>query len=224
MRPKLLDLFCGAGGCSRGYYDAGFDVVGVDCTEQDHYPFPFYKANALNFDLSGYDLIHASPPCQAYTTMNWASDNTHPDLVPRVREMLQAQGTPWIMENVIAAPIRRDFLLCGTMFNLGAHCKDGKYRELLRHRAFETSFGGDRFLRCNHQGLALGVYGGGGGQSARGYKAYADEARDAMGISWMNRREIAEAIPPAFTRYVGLAAIRVLGLEPTPLESAELRR
>lgn len=189
--------------------------MGVDFSEQDHYPFPFYKANALDFDLSGYDAIHASPPCQGYMTMNWLSDNTHPDLVGRVREMLQAQSTPWIMENIIGAPIRRDFLLCGTMFNLGAVCKDGVYRELRRHRAFETSFGGDRFLRCRHQAVTMGVYGGGGGMGPHSYKAFADEAREAMGIPWMNRREIAEAVPPAYTRHVGTRLLGVLGLSPS---------
>src|SRR5512140_2399640 len=105
MKPILLDLFCGAGGAAMGYHRAGFDVVGVDIKPQPHYPFEFHQADALTFPLAGFDAIHASPPCQAYSAMRttWNARNDHPDLLPPTRAMLEAANIPWVIENVPGA-------------------------------------------------------------------------------------------------------------------------
>lgn len=107
MKPKLLDLFCGAGGAAMGYHRAGFEVVGVDIKPQPRYPFEFHQGDAMTWPLEGFDAIHASPPCQAYTVAQNATRNgaAHPDLVAPVRERLQATGKPWVMENVVGAPL-----------------------------------------------------------------------------------------------------------------------
>ena len=129
-KPRLLDLFCCAGGAGAGYAKAGFEVVGVDLHPQPRYPFEFHQADAMTFDLSGFDAIHASPPCQAYTVLGGREDLSHyPDLVDAVRERLQAAGVPWIIENVPGAPLRDPITLCGAMFGLRSY----------RHRLFESS-------------------------------------------------------------------------------------
>ena len=211
-RPRLLDLFCGAGGCAVGYHRAGFDVVGIDLHPQPNYPFEFVQADALEFMREGggawgarqFDAIHASPPCQAYSALRTLSDNEHADLVGPTRELLEATGLPYVIENVPGSPVRRDFILCGSMFGLGATCRDGIWRQLRRHRWFETNFGFGLVPSCQHQGQPVGVYGhGGGGQMTRGYKATKSEAEACLGIDWMDRRELSQAIPPAFAQYVG---------------------
>lgn len=136
-RPVCLDLFCGGGGAAMGYWRAGFDVIGVDIAPQPRYPFPFVQADALAppFDLSGFDLIHASPPCQAHTPMSnrWRGLGTladeRVDLIAPTRAMLEASGVPWVIENVRGAPLRNAFTLTGEMFGLGVH----------RPRKFEAS-------------------------------------------------------------------------------------
>jgi DNA (cytosine-5)-methyltransferase 1 len=201
-RPRLLDLFCGAGGCSVGYHRAGFDVVGVDNRPQPHYPYEFVQADALEFPLDGFDAIHASPPCQAYST---ATPNDrrhgHPDLYRQTRDRLRSIDVPWVIENVIGAPYRSGFVLCGSMFGL----------QVRRHRNFETSFA-VLAPACDHrgQGQPLGVYGHGGGTKAtrpgggnRGVKARPREFADLMGMPWATPREIVQAIPPAYTQWIG---------------------
>lgn len=134
-RPRLLDLYCGAGGCSAGYHRAGFDVTGVDLRPMSRYPFPFIQADALEYlreHGNSFDAIHASPPCQRYTVARTIhqSGERHPDLVAPTRELLLASGKPWIMENVVGAPMGCSVVLCGLMFGL----------RVLRHRLFEASF------------------------------------------------------------------------------------
>jgi DNA (cytosine-5)-methyltransferase 1 len=210
-RPRLLDLFCGAGGAAMGYHRAGFDVVGVDIEEQPHYPFQFEQADALtvlrygsipsaDFVLS-FDAIHASPPCQAYssTRTNWNARGDHPKLIDPIRALLQCTGLPWVMENVPGAPLCAHLILCGSMFGL----TDGEW-ELRRHRLFEL--GGFSCIAppCTHGRPVLGVYGnGGGGAMTRGTKATIDQARRIMGIDWMTMAEISQAIPPAYTEHIG---------------------
>ena len=132
-RPKLLDLFCGAGGCSAGYAAAGFDVTGVDIHDQPHYPFRFVQTNALTVKfLQSYDAIHASPPCQNYcwsTAKPRAAGKVYPDLIAPTREMLVASGKPYVIENVPTAPLRYPTYLEGTMFGLN----------VIRRRSFETN-------------------------------------------------------------------------------------
>ena len=212
-RPRLLDLFCCAGGSAKGYHEAGFDVTGVDLAEQPNYRFDFICADALKLDpkfLSGFDAIHASPPCQAYsvTARRTGRGDEWPTLIGPVREMLSATGLPYVIENVVGAPLEDPIMLCGTMF---------PGLRVIRHRLFETNFDitppehrhAEHPLchtldkRKPHYGKTdewinfVQVNGGG--------NCSADAARDAMGIDWMTKRELNEAIPPAYTRFVGKA-------------------
>jgi DNA (cytosine-5)-methyltransferase 1 len=223
VRPKLLDLFCGAGGCAVGYHRAGFDVVGVDHKPQPRYPFPFVQADALRppFDLRAFDAVHASPPCQAYSTLKSIKRFTrtqHPNLIQPVRRLLVESGKPYVIENVPGSCLGFSAMLCGSMFGLGAYC-DGKFHQLRRHRLFETTF---LVLvpECKHVGRPVGVYGNGGAHrrikdrpGINGFTGNAAERRSAMGIDWMSRYELSQAIPPAYTEYIGrqlLAALTTL--------------
>jgi DNA (cytosine-5)-methyltransferase 1 len=185
-KPRLLDLFCGAGGAAMGYSRAGFEVVGVDIAPQPHYPFEFHQADALAFLLRDmhFDAIHASPPCQHYSSATaWRGDrDKHPDLIDPVRKLLKAVGLPWVLENVEAAPLT-GVVLCGSQFNL----------KVRRHRGFETSWTFDMGLRpaCQHNGLKAFEH--------KQERAYAD----AMGCTWMNTTEARAAIPPAYTEFIG---------------------
>ena len=209
MRPRLLDLFCGAGGSAVGYHRAGFDVVGVDIAHQPNYPFEFVQANALDM-LGGawmrgsFDVIHASPPCQSSSALTKGTNKgrAYPDLIPATRALLSRSGLPFVIENVQGSAVRRDLTLCGEMFGLA----------VIRHRYFEVEgLPVVQPAHIKHRGRVAGmrhgewftgpyfaVYGDGGG------KGSVAQWREAMGIDWTwNRKEIAEAIPPAYTEYVG---------------------
>lgn len=202
-RPKLraCDLFCGAGGVTKGLQRAGFEVWGVDIEEQSRYCGDrFSQLNALAFpNLHEFDLIWASPPCQHYTmyARNLGTADNHPDLIPAVRERLIASGRPYIIENVVGAPLRNTTMLCGTMFEL----------KVLRHRLFETSFPTSLTLSCNHKGDEIPVYGNGTPEWHRkrfGRNVHLAERKAAMGIDWMTRDELAQAIPPAYAEWLAL--------------------
>jgi DNA (cytosine-5)-methyltransferase 1 len=188
---RLLDLFCGAGGASVGYHRAGFEVVGVDIQPQPNYPFEFHQADAMTYPLDGFDVIHASPPCQAFTVAQVIHGNKHDDLLTPTRERLIESGLPWIIENVPGAPMRRDVVLCGSMFG---------ERRLRRHRWFAMWCGTPALLTppCNHGPVTVSVFGHGG----HVYNGVA-EWREVMGIDWMTRDELAQAIPPAYTELLG---------------------
>ncbi len=208
-KPRLLDLFCCAGGASVGYVRAGFDVVGVDLHAQPNYPYEFIQADALTLDpefLASFDAIHASPPCQSYSDLAKRNANAHkwPRLVEPVREMLQRTGKPWVIENVDGAPLIAPIVLCGTMF---------PELRVLRHRLFEANFPliarahkkhpkvhtfdkrKSHFGKTDEWKDFVQVTGGGNCTLAA--------ARDAMGIDWMTKGEINEAIPPAYAEFVG---------------------
>jgi DNA (cytosine-5)-methyltransferase 1 len=209
-RPLLLDLFCGAGGAAMGYHRAGFDVVGVDIKPQPHYPFWFAQDDALRRlrvlvrDGARFGAIHASPPCQAYSVMkSLKHTKEHPDLIPETRELLEASGLPWVMENVPGAPMREDLMLCGSMFGL----RSAPDRYLRRHRIFEFGHWNPLVLvpPCYHEGLAVGVYGHGsaGHLGQRMRTANRDEARVLMGMPDAKRDGMSQAIPPAYTEFIG---------------------
>lgn len=210
---KALDLFCGAGGASRGLRLAGFHVTGVDLKPQKRYVGDaFHQADALAFPLDGFDFIWASPPCQAFTRLKsmW-NKREPPNLIPQARARLAACGVPYCIENVEGAPLGDSgylIMLCGSMFGL----KTGDCRaELRRHRLFETSFSIPLRPRCQHtDGAVIGVYGHAGGKSERraSHKCFlVAERREAMAIPWMTNEELSQAIPAAYSEFIGREAL-----------------
>lgn len=179
-----------------GYYQAGFDVVGVDIEPCKDYPFEFIKADAMTFPLQGFDAIHASPPCQAYSAMQHIHKNkeSHPDLIQGTRDRLSLSGAFYVIENVVGAPLRQDLLLCGTMFGL----------KIIRHRIFECNFDVPTLLTpCDHRETYDPWHGKSGDRSA-------NKLREAMGIDWMRdagggkrKGTLSLAVPPAYTKFVG---------------------
>lgn len=232
-KPRLLDLFCGAGGAARGYQMAGFHVTGVDLKPQPRYAGDaFIQGDALAYVKAHgheYDAIHASPPCQGYSRMRhlpWLKDRVYPLLIPATRAALVATGRPFVIENVAGAPLENYAMLCGTMFGL----------KVYRHRLFETSF----FLLCPPHAKHREVIGSGRmlndrqNASANGWVSLPSKghrnglrrsddvivaaghfggvaaARAAMGIDWMTRDELSQAIPPSYTLFIGAALLRHL--------------
>lgn len=210
-RPRILDLFCGAGGAAVGYHRAGFEVHGVDLYPQPNYPFRIVQEDALAWLGANpalgerYDAIHASPPCQAHSDLQKQSKIVYPDFVPEIRRALVASGLPYVIENVEGAPLVDPVTLCGTMF---------PGLRVLRHRLFECSFPVEAPAHPPHplvfthdkrkahygrldQNTAF-VQVTGGGNCTVANKA------SAMGIGWMTGRELNEAIPPEYTRHVGI--------------------
>lgn len=206
MKPRALDLCCGAGGVTRGLQLAGFDVTGVDLVASPRYVGDaFIQADALTVPLDGYDFIWASPPCQRFSmySRNMGTADQHPDLIAPIRERLRALSVPTCIENVPGAPLRADLLLCGSMFGLGVR----------RHRLFELSFCPPLALSCKHELAAIPVYGNGTPRwylNTLGRSVTLTEKKAAMGIDWMSRDELSEAIPPAFAEFVGRAAMRAI--------------
>lgn len=201
MKPRLLDLFCGAGGASMGYHFAGFEVVGVDIQDQPNYPFTFYNGDALDFPLGEFDAIHASPPCQRFTAYKRRGDGVgdgYSDLIAPMRDRLKATGLPYVIENVPGAPLKDPIQLCGSSFGL----------DVRRHRLFETNIPLDA-PPCDHswqtprfppatnrtnlrRTVEVGVW-----------RIPLSTQQQAMGIWWMNLKELSEAIPPDYTTHVG---------------------
>jgi DNA (cytosine-5)-methyltransferase 1 len=221
MRPLLLDLFSGAGGAATGYHRAGFDVIGVDCEPMPRYPFAFVQTDALavlhgvlDYGLNlhrPFDAIHASPPCQAYSTTASLHTNEYPRLIEETRELLQATGLPYVIENVAGAraDMRDPITLCGSSFGLGVR----------RHRLFEChGFEVGLVPPCNHGeqpepvdvtgtgSSRIGARTDGAGGNSRKPRNLA-HAREVMGIDYMTRQELSEAIPPAYTEFIGAQLI-----------------
>ena len=214
MKPRLLDLFCGAGGAAMGYHRAGFEVVGVDIKFQPNYPFRFIQVNALDaLVLPGFDrfdAIHASPPCQKFSiTANLARAQgkkaSEVDLLTPIRPLLEATGLPYVIENVAGAPLRDPLVLCGSTFGLGVR----------RHRLFESNLPLFGAGPCRHkeQGRPIGIYYSIGDEIPKGGKTAIslEEGQAAMGIDWMTWNELKEAIPPVFTEHIGRQLIRAMG-------------
>jgi DNA (cytosine-5)-methyltransferase 1 len=201
VKPRLLDLFCGAGGAAMGYQQAGFDVVGVDIVDQPRYPFEFHQADALTYPLDGFDAVHASPPCQAFTAYRRKGHGVgdgYPDLIAPMRSRLQTSGLPYVIENVPGAPLENPVQLCGSSFGL----------DVRRHRLFESSLALLALL-CDHgwqkprfpcatnrlnlrRTVEVGVW-----------RIPLQVQQRAMGIDWMTLEELSEAIPPAYTEHIG---------------------
>ena len=214
-RPRLLDLFCCAGGATRGYQLAGFHVVGVDIEPQpDYCGDEFIQDDALEFPLDGFDAIHASPPCQSFTAYRRKGHGVgdgYPNLIEPVRARLEQSGVPWVIENVAGAPLRNAVMLCGSSFGL----------DVRRHRYFESnvqltapscdhSWQTPRFPPATNRTnlrrtVEVGVW-----------RIPLEVQQRAMGIDWMPLRSLSEAIPPAYTEFIGrqllavIAAMRVL--------------
>jgi len=222
VKPRIADLFCGAGGAAMGLHRAGFEVVGFDIAPQPRYPFEFHQADALTVDLSGFDAVWASPPCQAYSIMRnlpWLREKEYPALILPTREMLEHWGGPYIIENVSGARhgakgLRKRGLeahglkggyLCGGMFGLPFY----------RHRYFETNWAWMQPGHPRHRTIIKratqkmqqrpdGIrYGFDRHASNIGHGVGVGRARQEMGIDWMTRNELSQAIPPAYAEYLG---------------------
>ena len=227
-RPRILDLFCGAGGAAAGYADAGFDVIGVDVEPQANYPFEFVQADALEFLATSrlrIAAIHASPPCQAFTAYRRKGPehvNESPDLVAATRELLSATGLPYVIENVENAPLVDPVLICGSMFD--------PVMDIRRHRLFEANWPLEPpEWPCRHKLQVSRLYPGGASRRDYGdsrtlvratvevgtWDIDIEVQRAAMGIDWMELRELSEAIPPAYTTLIGEQLLRVVTRRPT---------
>lgn len=212
-RPKLLDLFCCAGGAAMGYYRAGFDVVGIDINPQPRYPFPFIQADVTTLDqrfLRWFDAIHASPPCQNYSPLKALSpEKSYPDLVDFTRALLDGSGVPYIIENVMSAPLvkERSIVLCGDMFGLRTY----------RHRRFESRLPlvappHPKHIKLTATKQRKARWAEGWHVSITGdVGTYVGP--EAMGIDWMSGNELCEAIPPAYTQYLGGQMLRHLAMQ-----------
>ena len=215
---KLLDLFCGAGGAAVGYHRAGFtDITGIDIKPQPRYPYKFIQADALEYlreHGKEYDVIHASPVCKGYSQLSglW-QDREYPDDISVLRELLIATGKPYVIENVVGAPLKDYVMLCGSMFGLRVY----------RHRLFECN---PPILispgACNHWAKASGNNATINGKrvtpnladfdilTITGHDFILSDARIAMGIDWMQQSEISQAVPPVYTEWVGKQMMEVI--------------
>lgn len=197
----LYDLCCNAGGATKGYQRAGFYVVGVDINPQPNYCGDrFVQADALDFPLTWADAVHASPPCQGYSAMSTCRPGlaaTYPKLIEPLRDQLIESGLPYVIENVEGAPLINPTVLCGTMFG----------RDLYRHRLFETNFPLPLIAHPEHTVPAskAGHWRPGTIMSVAGHVAPIAHARQIMDMDWTTREELAEAIPPFYTEWIGAA-------------------
>lgn len=209
MRPyRILDLFCGAGGAAKGYADAGFEVVGVDINPQKRYPYEFVKGDWHEFfeaHWQEFDVFHASPPCQSYSKTRSISKSTAPKLITEVRVAFAKTYKPYVIENVVgsASELINPIRLRGNQFGL----------KVIRDRLFEVN---PWILSSpvvpvtgttnSHRGLSTG----GDWITVAGHNFLLEEARAAMGIDWMSSREIAQAIPPAYTQWIGTQLLEIV--------------
>ena len=214
---RLLDLFCCAGGAGAGYAAAGFEVVGVDIDPQPRYPFTFLQADAIEFVAAHgheFDAIHASPPCQAFSKTKTLHANAHPDLIEPTRAALRATGKPYVIENVVGAPLIDPIKLDGRQFAMTAPDVDGVLLKLVRPRLFESNLDltAPATMTANAHLFTASAYGAGGGWTPRhrdnpdrrgGYIPHIDVLKELLGIDWMTKHELSQSIPPRFTEYLG---------------------
>jgi len=207
---RALDLFCGAGGASVGINNAGFEVLGVDIHPQPHYPFEFICEDAVEFmslGLEDFDFIWASPPCQAYSWggAQWRNaGKEYPDLIDITRHYLEKSGKPYIIENVVGAPLKNPVVLCGTMFPC---------LKVFRHRLFESNIPLIVEMECNHRGHKAKERRNDNGDfyTVAGHNTGThSEWSAAMGIDWMTKKELSQAIPPVYSYYLSMQIIDYL--------------
>ena len=226
MRPLLLDLFCCEGGAAVGYHRAGFDVIGVDIVKQKRYPFPFVQGDALTppVDLAAFDAVHASPPCQHYSITKHSHDKTHPDLLGLTLELLAGFDGPWVVENVVGAPMPNPIEVCGAAMRCEADDVDGTPLVLKRHRLFSSNVMLMN-LPCacaeyRAKGVRVGgVYGGGTsnrkienpalGTFRGGYTPTKAVRAELIGCDHMTMHGLSQAIPPAYTEHIGRQLIEM---------------
>lgn len=238
MTPRLLDLFSCAGGAAKGYHDAGFDVVGVDINPQPRYPYEHHVTDALGFVREHghkFDAIHASPPCQTFSRTRTLHSNDHPDLVEPTRQALIASGKPWVIENVVGAPLIDPLRLCGTEFNMTTPDVDGVPLKLVRHRLFESNIELHGNGGCAHDRTiqTATVYGAGGGWTPAhrdnpdrrgGYIPHTDVIKALLGIDWMTKHEMSQVVPPVMAEHIGrqlLAHIESSSRQPSIFDAME---
>jgi len=217
---RALDLFCGAGGAARGLIEAGFEVTGVDNVPQPRYPGEFWEMDFKNLFNEArvlnktFDFVWSSPPCQAHTALKTAPNNKkHPNLIPATRKLLNKINLPWVIENVVGAPLNNPFVLCGSMFNLTVSRPSFGTFELRRHRIFQTSFDVST-PKCQHQHPVAGVYGGhvrirAASVGGRGTTDLPGENRPKIAAELMGMKdegltmnELSQAIPPAYSKFI----------------------
>jgi DNA (cytosine-5)-methyltransferase 1 len=222
-RPLILDLFCGAGGAARGYHDAGFDVVGVDIVDQPYYPYTFVQADAMTYPLGGWDAIHASPPCQFFTQMraSWRAQGVNDgyvDLLTPTIERFASLAIPWVIENVVGAGsvMGATLALHGGMFGLGVH-RPRLFRSNvlilapaapIKRKPIGVYDRGPR--KVTHFRTRLN--GNGKGRSEMRIARTLEEAQQVMGMDWGDWHGVKEAIPPAYTRFIGEQLLAAIGV------------
>ena len=223
---KLLDTFCCEGGMSRGYVNAGFEVVGVDLFARKRYPFEFHQADALAFlrreSVLDFDAIHASPPCQADSITKHSHSKQHVSLVADTRELLKATGLPYVMENVVGAKMPGSVIVCGAALDMTTEDTDGSPLVLKRHRQFESNIPlvgtGCKCAEYKAKGYKVaGVYGGGSSDRTHaeqvrhgGYTPAKVVQERLMGIDWMTRYGLNQAMPPAYGEFIGRQLIEAI--------------
>ena len=202
-----------------GYHRAGFQVVGVDINPQPRFPFEFHQADALTYPLDGFDVIHASPPCQGYSRAKWLSMarnrgkyGIHDRLIDQVREKLTEHGGPWVIENVAGAPLHKPIRLFGSQFWLLTQ----------RQRWFESNISLKppstpmRRMKTPSAGNGIGpdgsicICGNGGVRGLKAAEIVSYWSKALGGVDWMIRREMAECIPPAYTEFIGKQLMEIL--------------
>lgn len=212
MRFRCADLFCGAGGAAMGLSRAGFaHIEGWDILTGLHYPFERRIGDALEADLSRFDFVWASPPCQKHSGLAHRTGKDYECYIDRTREKLEKWGGPYVIENVDGAPLKTPIMLCGSMFSLNVR----------RHRLFESNLPIFVNMQCRHDKFPapIDVTGTGsrrkvprtdgkGGDSRKPRNLA--EAQSVMEMPWASRKEISQAIPPAYSEYIGRQIIRYL--------------
>jgi len=207
---KLLDLYCGAGGACRGYQQAGFEVTGIDNQAQPRYPGQFIKGDAIHFlvkNWKSFDVIHASPPCQAYTKLNHKNKPSSSHDLERIIPILKSTGKPFVVENVEMAPMPKSIKLNGLMFGLNVFRQRIFYSNIFLMEPGQVPV---KRSRVKHKRIFTVAGNGAKGDTLSNWS-------NAMGIDWMTKKELAQAIPPAYTKWIGEQLMNLWGSPYAPV-------